>query len=183
MSKQWFALRAHPEREEKIKNSLEARVKAKGLDQLISQIIVPAETVSEVKQGESKITEQRMFPGYIFAEIETNSENELPESIWYVITETPGIGGFVGTSRTRPDPVDPDEIRKILAEMALHKNKPKPKVEFEPGDKVRVKEGMFENYDGSIISVDAVKWTLKVSLVVFDRPTEVEMEYSKVERI
>lgn len=184
MNKAWFALRAHPEREEKIKCSLEARLRAKGLMEEIGQLVVPSETVSEVKNGESKISESHMFPGYIFIELPVEDEtNEIPKNLWFVITETPGIGGFVGTSRTKPDQIEPEEIKRILDEIEAHKIRPKPKVEFEVGNKVRIKDGIFEGYDGSVASVDPTKWTLKVMTAIFGRDTEVELEYSKVERI
>ncbi|HEY3319603.1 MAG TPA: transcription termination/antitermination protein NusG [Planctomycetota bacterium] len=182
-NKAWYALRVQSEREEKIKESLVARIKAKGLEAHVSQIIVPAETVSEIKEGRKRVTQQKMFPGYILIELITGDNEEVPEGIWFAIMETPGISGFVGGNRTKPEPVDEQDVRRILNDIESRKEKPKPKVEFEAGNKVRIKEGPFENFDGTVESVDPSKWMLKVKVSIFGRDTSVEMEYSKVEKI
>lgn len=182
-NKAWYALRVQSEREEKIKESLMARVKAKGLDSFVLQIVVPAETVSEIKEGKKRVTQQKMFPGYILIEVSCKEDGEVPEGIWFAIMETPGISGFVGGNRTKPEPVDEQDVRRILNDIESRKEKPKPKVEFEAGNKVRIKEGPFENFDGVVESVDSTKWMLKVKVSIFGRDTSIEMEYSKVEKI
>jgi len=180
----WYALRVQSEREEKIKESLVARIKAKGLDSFVLQIVVPAETVSEIKEGKKRVTLQKMFPGYILIEVQTkDAGGEVPDGIWFAIMETPGISGFVGGNRTKPEPVDEEDVKRILNDIESRKEKPKPKVEFESGNKVRIKEGPFENFDGVVESVDAAKWMLKVKVSIFGRDTSVEMEYGKVEKI
>ena len=182
-NKAWYALRVQSEREEKIKESLMARVKAKGLDSFVLQIVVPAETVSEIKEGKKRVTQQKMFPGYILIEVACKDDGEVPEGIWFAIMETPGISGFVGGNRTKPEPVAEQDVRRILNDIESRKEKPKPKVEFEAGNKVRIKEGPFENFDGVVESVDSTKWMLKVKVSIFGRDTSIEMEYSKVEKI
>ncbi|MFH0938516.1 MAG: transcription termination/antitermination protein NusG [Planctomycetota bacterium] len=182
-NKVWYALRAQAEREEKIKESLIARVRAKGLEQYVSQIVVPAENVSEIKEGKKRVSQQKMFPGYILIELTTAETGEIPEGLWFAIMETSGISGFVGGNRTSPSPLDEMEVRRILNDIESHKEKPKPKVEFEPGNKVRIKDGSFENFDGTVESVDSTKWILKVKVSIFGRDTSVEMDYSKVEKI
>ena len=179
--KAWYALRVQSEREEKIKESLIARIRAKGLEQYVSQIVVPAENVSEIKEGKKRVSQQKMFPGYILIELQTNDGGEVPEGVWFAIMETPGISGFVGGNRMNPVPLDEMEVRRILSDIESRKEKPKPKVEFEPGNKVRIKEGPFENFDGTVESVDSTKWMLKVKVSIFGRDTAVEMEYGKVE--
>ena len=183
VKKSWYALRVQSEREEKIKETLVARIRSKGLDQYVSQIVVPAENVSEIKEGKKRVSQQKMFPGYILIELSTNESGEVPEGIWFVIMETPGISGFVGGNRMTPEPLDEQEVRRILSDIESRKEKPKPKVEFEPGNKVRIKEGPFENFDGTVESVDSTKWMLKVKVSIFGRDTSIEMEYSKVEKI
>ena len=182
-NKLWYALRVQSEREEKIKEGLSARIRAKGLEQFVSQIVVPAENVSEIKEGKRKVSQQKMFPGYILIELSVNEVGEVPEGVWFAIMETPGISGFVGGNRMNPVPLDEQEVRRILNDIESRKEKPKPKVEFEPGNKVRIKEGPFENFDGTVESVDATKWMLKVKVSIFGRDTSVEMEYGKVEKI
>ena len=181
--KAWYALRAQSEREEKIKESLEARVRAKGLEGYISQILVPAENVSEIREGKKRVSQQKMFPGYILLELQTLENGEVPEDVWFAIRETPGISGFVGGDRMQPMPLDDSEVQRIIEDIEARKEKPKPKVEFAPGDRVRIKEGSFENFDGAVESVDSTKWMLKVRVSIFGRDTSVELEYGKVEKI
>jgi transcriptional antiterminator NusG len=183
MANAWYALRVQSEREEKIKESLLARLRAKGLEQYVSQIVVPAENVSEIKEGKKRVSQQKMFPGYILTEVSTNDQNEVPEGVWFAIMETPGISGFVGGNRMSPEPLDPNEVQRILNDIESRKEKPKPKVEFEAGNKVRIKDGPFENFDGTVESVDATKWMLKIKVSIFGRDTSIEMEYGKVEKI
>ena len=181
--KAWYALRAQSEREEKIKESLQARIRAKGLEDYVLQIIVPAENVAEIRAGKKRVSQQKMFPGYILIEVQTQDENEVPKGVWFVIMETPGISGFVGANRMSPVPLDESEVQRIIDDIEARKEKPKPKMEFESGDKVRIKEGSFENFDGVVESVDPAKWMLKVRVSIFGRDTSVELEYGKVERI
>jgi transcription termination/antitermination protein NusG len=182
-NKAWYALRVQSEREEKIKDSLVARIRAKGLEGHVTQIVVPAENVSEIKEGKKRVSQQKMFPGYILIEVLTGDHGEVDQCLWFAIMETPGISGFVGSNRMTPEPLDDLEVRRILEDIESRKEKPKPKVEFEPGNKVRIKEGPFENFDGTVESVDSTKWMLKVKVSIFGRDTSVEMEYSKVEKI
>lgn len=181
--KAWYALRVQSEREEKIKEGLVARIRAKGLEHHVSQIVVPAENVAEIKEGKKKISQQKMFPGYILIEVQVNDTGEVADGVWFAIMETPGISGFVGGNRMSPEPLEEEEVRRILMDIESQKEKPKPKVEFEAGNKVRIKEGPFENFDGTVESVDSTKWMLKVKVSIFGRDTSVEMEYSKVEKI
>jgi len=180
-NKVWYALRAQSEREEKIKDGLQARLRAKGIEQMVPQIIVPAENVSEIREGKKRVSQQKMFPGYILIEVE--AEGELPQDVWFAIMDTPGISGFVGGSRLKPVPLDETEVQRIIDDIEARKEKPKPKMEFQAGDRVRIREGSFENFDGTVESVDSTKWMLKVRVSIFGRDTSVELEYSKVEKI
>jgi transcriptional antiterminator NusG len=183
MGKVWYALRAQSEREERIKESLEARLRARGIEQYVSQIIVPAESVSEIREGKKRVSQQKMLPGYLLIEVETGELGEVPEGVWYAIMDTPGISGFVGGERRNPVPLEDGEVRRIIEDIEARKEKPKPKVEFAPGDKVRIDEGSFENFDGTVESVDMAKWMLIVRVSIFGRETSVELEYGKVERV
>ena len=182
-TKYWYALCAQSEREERIKESLEARLKARNLEALVSRIIVPAESVTEVREGKKKISQQKMLPGYILAEVEVDEKGDLPQGVWFAIMETPGISGFVGGNRMKPEPVEQADVDRILSDIESRKEKPKPKVEFVAGDRVRIKEGSFENFDGVVESVDASNWKLTVKVSIFGRDTSVELEYGKVEKV
>lgn len=181
--KVWYALRAQSEREEKIKEGLLARLRAKGIESMVPQIIVPAENVSEIREGKKRVSQQKMFPGYILIEVNAESTEELPQDVWFAIMDTPGISGFVGGSRLKPVPLDESEVQRIIDDIEARKEKPKPKMEFQSGDRVRIKEGSFENFDGTVESVDSTKWMLKVRVSIFGRDTSVELEYGKVEKI
>jgi len=176
MVKAWYAIRAQSEREDLIRDSLEAQVKAAGLEPLITRILVPREHVSEIREGKKRIIQRKMYPGYILVEA------ELTDEAWFLITETPGISGFVG-SRTKPVPLTEAEISRILRDIEDKKERPRPKVEFEVGDGVKIKSGPFENYDGVIEEINPAKGLLRVAVSIFGRSTPVEMEYSQVERL
>jgi transcriptional antiterminator NusG len=179
----WYALRAQSEREEKIKESLQARLRAQGLEGHVPQIIVPAENVAEIREGKRRVSQQKMFPGYILMEVDTAEDGSVPEGVWFAIMDTPGISGFVGGSRMKGVPLEDGEVQRIIEDIEARKEKPKPKMEFVSGDRVRIREGSFENFDGTVESVDASKWMLKVRVSIFGRDTSVELEYGKVEKI
>jgi len=175
--KAWFIVRAHSEREEKIKESLEARVRAAGLENLFGRIMVPTEHLSEIRDGKKRIVKQKMYPGYILIEMAVSEES------WFLVLETPGISGFVGPDRRDPVPMRDEEVERILAEMEDKKEKPRPKVEFEAGETVKIKEGPFENYDGVVEDVTPSKGLVRVGISIFGRSTSVELEFAKVEKI
>jgi transcriptional antiterminator NusG len=176
MAKAWYAIRAQSEREDLIRDSLEAKVRAAGLQDAITRIMVPREHVSEIRDGKKRIIQRKMYPGYILV------ESDLTDEAWFLITETPGISGFVG-SRTKPVPLTEAEISRILRDIEDKKERPRPKVEFEVGDGVKIKGGPFENYDGVIEEINPAKGLLRVSVSIFGRSTPVELEYSQVERL
>jgi transcriptional antiterminator NusG len=176
MAKAWYAIRAQSEREDLIRDNLEAKVKAAGMEALISRIMVPREHVSEIRDGKKRIIQRKMYPGYILVEA------DLTDEAWFLITETPGISGFVG-SRTKPVSLTEAEISRILRDIEDKKERPRPKVEFEVGDGVKIRSGPFENYDGVIEEINPTKGVLRVSVSIFGRSTPVELEYSQVERL
>lgn len=172
----WYALKVQPEREEKIKNLLLERIRNKGLGDVVRQILIPTESMSEIRSGKKRIVEQKTYPGYLFVEM------DMTEDAWYVITETTGITGFVSANPRDPQPLPEDEIGRILRTIDDRKEKPKPKIEFEVGQGVRIKDGPFENYEGQVEEVYPDKGLLKVNVFIFGRSTPVEMEYHQVER-
>ncbi len=176
MPKAWYAIRGQSEREDVIRDNLDAKIRASGLEDKVTRIMVPREHVSEIRAGKKRITQRKMYPGYILVEA------DLTDEVWFLITETPGISGFVG-SRTKPVPLTDDEIGRILRDIEDKKERPRPKVEFEVGDSVKVKGGPFENYDGVVEDINPAKGLLRVSVSIFGRSTPVELEYSQVERL
>ncbi len=172
----WYVVHTQTGYESRIKGSLETRAESTGLKHLISQVLIPTEKVSEVKEGKKKISERKFFPGYILVEMVLNDES------WYLVKNTPGISGFVG-SGNRPIPLKEMDVDAILKQQEEKTSKPKPKVEFSFGESVRVKEGAFANFNGVIDEVNPNKGKLKVMVTIFGRATPVELEYWQVEKI
>lgn len=172
----WYTVKVQPEREEKIRNLLLEQIKTKGLGEQIREILIPKESVQEIRAGKKRIVEQKTYPGYLFVEMDFTDE------AWYVITETTGISGFVSANPREPVPLPDEEINRILKSMDDQKEKPKPKIEFEAGQKVRIKEGPFENFEGNVEEVHPEKGVVKVNVHIFGRSTPVELEFYQVER-
>lgn len=180
MPKDWFVLRVQSNKEDKVKAALEERIASQGMESLISNILVPSEKVSEVKGGQKKIMEKKIYPGYLMAEIEVDEHGEIPKEVWYLLRETPGAGDFVG-GKHKPVPMASYEAERILAEMEGGAEIPKAKIDFNKGDKIRIKDGPFENYDGIVEEVLFDSGRIKIVLNIFGRATPVELEYWQVE--
>ncbi|NQU73830.1 MAG: transcription termination/antitermination factor NusG [Candidatus Omnitrophica bacterium] len=176
MSTKWYVLHTQTGAEEKVKTHVENKLKLSPHKELIFQILVPSERVAEVKSGKKRITERKFFPGYILIQM------ELTDEVWYLVKNTPGVTGFIG-SGTRPAPVDDQEIAYILKQNEERKEKPIPKMLFEKGESVRVTEGPFVNFTGVIDEIFPTKGKLKASISVFGRSTPVELEYWQVEKL
>ncbi len=172
----WYTLKVQPEREEKIRNLLLERIRTKGLGDVIRTLLIPTESMSEIRGGKKRIVEQKTYPGYLFVEM------DLTDDSWYLINETAGVTGFVSANPREPQPLPEDEINRILKIIDDRKEKPKPKIEFEAGQNVRIKDGPFENYEGQVEEVYPDKGVLRVNVFIFGRSTPVELEYYQVER-
>ena len=182
MPKEWFVLRVQSNKEDKVRSGLLERIKAKGLENLVSNILVPSEKVSEIKGGKKKIIERKIYPGYIMTEVEVDENGHIPKEVWFLIRETSGAGDFIG-GQNKPVPMARHEVEKLLADVEQKEEKPRAKIEFTEGEKVRVKEGPFENYDGVVEEVLPASGRIKVMLTVFGRATPVELEFWQVETI
>ena len=172
----WYVLHTQTGVEAKVKASLESRAETAGMRSVIHQILIPTERVSEVKEGKKRIMERKFFPGYILVRM------ELTDDSWYLVKNTPGISGFVGSGKN-PIPLPEEEVVQILRQQDEKTTKPKPKVEFTAGESVRVKEGAFANFNGTIEEVNPNRGKLRVMVTIFGRQTPVELEYWQVERI
>jgi len=176
MAKKWYVVHTQTGQEDKVKASLEAKIKQENLTDLIGQIVIPKETISEVKKGKKKISERRFFPGYIFVEMELN------EKTWYILRTTPGILGFLGTG-VQPVALEESEIEGILKRIEERKEKPVPKITFEIGESVRIKEGPFMDFNGTVEEILTDKGKVKVNVSIFGRATPVELEFWQIEKI
>lgn len=172
----WYVIHTQTGAETKAKANLISRAESAGLQGVVQQVFIPTEKVSEVKAGKKKISERKFFPGYILVQMELTDES------WYLVKNTPGISGFVGSGR-KPIPLGDNEVGQILRQQEEKTAKPKPKVEFGVGESVRVKEGSFANFNGTIEEINPNRGKLKVLVSIFGRSTPVELEYWQVEKI
>ncbi len=172
----WYVLHTQTGAEAKVRVGLETRAENAGMKHLIHQILIPTEKVSEVKEGKKRIMERKFFPGYVLVQM------ELTDDSWYLVRNTPGISGFVGSGKT-PLALPEQEVDQILRQQEDKTSKPKPKVEFSTGESVRVKEGAFANFNGTIEEINPNRGKLRVMVTIFGRQTPVELEYWQVEKI
>ena len=172
----WYVVHTQTGVESRVKLNLESRAELAGMKHLIHQVLVPTEKVSEVRSGKKRISERKFFPGYILIQM------DLTDDSWYLVKNTPGISGFVGSGKT-PIPLSGDDVSQILNQQEEKTTKQKPKVEFSVGENIRVKEGAFTNFNGTIEEINPDRGKLKVMVTIFGRSTPVELEYWQVEKI
>jgi transcription termination/antitermination protein NusG len=181
MEKQWFVLHTLSGQEAKVKESIERRIKQEEMGELIDEVLIPTEKVSEVKRGKKTTTTRKFYPGYVLVHVRLYDEQHaLVERSWYFMQETPGIIGFVGGER--PVPLRPEEVDSIMQQIEEKKEKIKPKVSFESGETVKITDGPFLNFSGVIEEIDPERGKLKVAVSIFGRSAPVELEYWQVER-
>ena len=181
MQSQWFVLHTLSGQEQKVKDSIEKRLKSEEMGEFIKEVLVPLERVAEIRNGKKTVTTRKLYPGYVFIDMMLLDENQrIIEKPWYFIRDTQGIIGFVGGER--PTPTPGDEIESIKAQMVESEDQERPKVSFTIGETVKINDGPFLNFSGVIEEIDPDKGKLKVTVNVFGRNTPVELEYWKVEK-
>lgn len=174
MEKNWFVIHTYSGYENKVKANLEKRVDSMNVGDKIFRILVPMEDEVEIKNGKRKIAKRKVFPGYVLVEMAMTDES------WYVVRNTPGVTGFVGTG-SKPIPLQESEVKNILKHMGIEEAKPK--VIFQVGESVRVTSGPFQNFIGVIEEVYPDKGKIKVLVAMFGRETPVELDYSQAQRV
>lgn len=174
-NKKWYVIHTYSGYENKVKTTLELKVQSMGLQDVISRILVPVEDEVSENDGVKKVVKRKIFPGYVLVEMEVNDKS------WYVVRNTPGVTGFVG-SATKPVPLSDSEVEYILKSQGLDK-KPTVNMDVEVGETVRITSGAFEDRLGVITELDPEKGILLVTVDMFNRDTPVEVEYSQVEKI
>lgn len=175
MAQQWYVIHTYSGFENRAKQNLEERVKNLKQEPYFSNIVVPTETVVELVKGKRKTSQRKIFPGYILVKMELNEET------WHIVKDTPKVTGFAGDS-TKPVPIPDHEVEDILSQMKEGTTKAKPKVSFNVGDDVRVIDGPFVNFIGTIEEVKPEKRKLKVLVSIFGRSTPVELDFIQVEK-
>lgn len=175
MGKKWYGVHTYSGYENKVKANLEERIRSLGAEEWFGEILIPSETVVELRKGERKTSQRKFFPGYILVQMELNSET------WHIVKDTPKVTGFVGGANN-PPAIPDEEVAKITSRMEEGVDRPKPKVEFEAGETVRVVDGPFLNFTGVVEDVKPDKGKLKVMVSIFGRTTPVELEFIQVEK-
>ncbi len=183
MAKQWYVLRVASNKEMSVRDALERKVKIEGLEDIVGRIIVPTERrpKPQRKPGDKKFVERKMYPGYVFIEMELGEDGSIGEDAWFLIKETMGVGDFIG-SAGKPTPMDAADVDKMLMQVDRPEEAATMQVEFEKGDAVKIKEGAFENFEGTVDEVLADKGLVRVIVTIFGRATPVELEYWQVEK-
>ena len=172
----WYVVQAYSGMERAAERNIQERIARAGVQHKFGRILIPTEEVVEVKGGQKKTTERKFFPGYVLVEM------IMDDDTWHLVKQTSKVTGFVGGARNRPVPISQVEVEKIVSQMQEGSEKPRHKVEFEVGEMIRVKEGPFTDFNGSIEEVTYEKNKLRVSVTIFGRATPVELEFSQIEK-
>ncbi len=183
MSKNWYVLRVASNKEEQVRDALERKVKIEGLEDKIGRILVPTERrpSPRSKAGEKKFVERKMYPGYVFIEMELEEDGTIGEKPWFLIRETTGVGDFIGATG-KPTAMRPIDVEKMLLQVEKASEGAPMSVEFAKGEQVKIKEGAFENFEGTVDEVLPDKGLIRVIVTIFGRATPVELEYWQVEK-
>src|SRR5450830_333073 len=176
MNKKWFVVHAYSGFEKSVQRALTERIARSEIAEQFGKILVPVEEVVEMKGGQKAISERKFFPGYVLVEMVMTDES------WHLVKSTPKVTGFVGGTAMRPTPISEKEVQNIMRQMQAGVEKPRPKVLFEVGELVRVKEGPFTDFNGSVEDVNYDKNKIRVAVTIFGRSTPVELDFGQVEK-
>ena len=181
MQSQWFVIHTLSGQEQKVKDSIEKRIKTEEMGDFVKEVMVPMEKVVEVRNQKKTVSTRKLWPGYVFIDmVLLDEENRIIEKPWYFIKETQGVIGFVGGEPPTPTPAA--EVESIKNQISASEEHEKPKVNFEVGETVKINDGPFLNFSGVIEEIDPTKGKLKVTVNIFGRNTPVELEYWQVEK-
>ena len=172
----WYVVHAYSGMEKAVERNIIERITRSGMESKFGRILVPMEEVVEVKNGQKRTTERKFFPGYVLVEM------VMDDDTWHLVKHTNKVTGFVGGAKNRPAPISEAEVMKIVNQMQEGTDKPRHKIEFEVGEVVRVKEGPFTDFNGSVEDVNYEKSKVRVSVTIFGRATPVELEFSQIEK-
>ena len=172
----WYVVHAYSGMEKAVERNIVERINRAGMQSKFGRIMVPTEEVVEIKNGVKRTTERKFFPGYVLVEMVMDDET------WHLVKHTNKVTGFVGGAKNRPAPISEAEVLKIVSQMQQGSDKPRHKVEFEVGEYVRVKEGPFTDFNGTVEEVNYERNKLRVSVTIFGRATPVELEFGQVEK-
>ena len=172
----WYVVHAYSGMEKAVERNITERITRSGMQSKFGRFLVPTEEVVEIKNGQKKTTERRFFPGYVLVEMTMDDES------WHLVKHTNKVTGFVGGAKNRPSPISEKDVQAIVSQMQVGTDKPRHKVEFEVGEYVRVKDGPFTDFNGTVEEVNYDKNKVRVSVTIFGRATPVELEFSQIEK-
>ena len=179
---QWYVLRVASNKEEQVREALARKVKLEGFEDIIGRIVVPMERIKRIRSGRQKVHKRKLYPGYVFMEMEPKEDGRIPESAWFAIKETLGVGDFIGTEGV-PTPMRDTDVAKMLLEAEKPEETPSIKVEFKKGDRIKVREGAFENFEGVVDFIDPERGVVSVIVTIFGRSTPLDIEYWQIEKL
>ena len=177
MSKQWFVVHAYSNFEHKVCKSLQERIERLGMQEFFGELLVPTETVIEMRKGQKRQSERKFFPGYVLLQMEMNDET------WHLVKSVPKVLGFIGGTAEKPAPITEREANAILQRIEDGENKPQPKTLFDVGELIRVVDGPFADFNGEVEEVNYEKSRMRVAVSIFGRSTPVELEFGQVEKV
>jgi transcriptional antiterminator NusG len=179
---QWYVLRVAANKEMQVKEALALKVKNESLTDIIGRIEVPVEQIKRIRGGKQTFHKRKLYPGYVFMEMESTEDGRVPEKAWFMIKATAGVGDFIGTEGV-PTPMRDTDVAKMLLEAEKPEEAPSIKVEFQKGDQIKIREGAFENFEGVVDSIDAERGIVKVIVTIFGRSTPLDIEYWQIEKL
>ncbi len=179
----WYVLRVASNKEMQVRDALERKIRIEGLENYVNRIVVPTQKERRMRGGAARVYERKLYPGYVFVEMRTDEEGRIPEQVWFLIKETTGVGDFIG-SGGKPTPMPLHEVEKMLAVALKSEETPElANLNFKKGDRVKVTEGAFENFEGVVDEINTQKGTVRVIATVFGRATPIEIEYWQLEKL
>jgi len=178
---QWYVLRVASNREEQVRDTLVRKMEVEGVDN-VGRVIVPIEQVKRIRSGKQRIHKRKLYPGYVFMEMEPKEDGKIQDDIWFIIKETMGVGDFIGTEGI-PTPMRDTDVARVLQEVEKPEDTPNIKVEFDKGDVVKIREGAFENFEGVVDSIDSERGVVRVIVTIFGRSTPLDIEYWQIEKV
>jgi transcriptional antiterminator NusG len=177
----WFVLRVASNKEDMVRETLLRKIKIEGLTDRVNRILVPTEKIKTMKGGKQKISERKLYPGYVFVEMKLEDDGRIPQDVFFLIKETTGVGDFIGTAG-RPAAMQRHEVEKMILASKRPDEEPEVKMEFKPGDPVKIKEGPFQNMEGVVDALLPEQGKVRVIVTIFGRATPIEMEYWLIEK-
>ena len=180
---QFFVLRVASNKEDRVREALVRKVKIEGLESQVGRILVPIERVRSMKGGVKKESDRKLYPGYVFVELELDKNGMIPEKVWFMIKETEGVGDFIG-SNGKPTAMSPKDQAKMLEEAERPEDSgPTIQTSYKRGDRIKVTEGPFINFEGDVDEIIADKGMVRIIATIFGRPTPLELEYWQIEKL